>query len=309
MLPSAPVRGPPSQPERNGQGPGPSWRLAALAALGFAAGCGVSLDDVPGRACDDAHPCREGRACIDGFCFSPEALDAGVDAGATDAGGRDAGGPDAGRFDAGPQPTWQQRLHGFTGTTVDANCSVDIDPSRGNRVLAIVSSTDDTRDTATADLDTPARLPGAAYGHLRGRVTLPAPLGLRSLATFALLTTADGGAWLRLGFDAQGRLVVQSDAMTLGSAAMNESFARDGGFGAGDYAVDVSWTRGGSRRVSLDNVTLADTPIGAPGGAAAPALLRLGIASYDGDAGTGWSVTLSGWQAADDPSVVLGDVP
>lgn len=288
-------------------------RLAlAAGAAALAVACGVHLDDLPGRACDDAHPCREGRACLDGFCFASDELDAGTDAG-LDAGPADAGvdaGPgDAGAMDAGLAPLWRQKLHGFTGITVDSNCSVDIDPSRANRVLATISSSDDARDTATADLDTPGRLPGLAWGRVRGRVTLPAPLGLRGAATFASIDTADGRAWLRLAFDAQGRLLVQSDPMTLAGAAMNESFVRDGGFPAGDYSVDVTWDRTGNRRVALDGVILAETPIATPGGSQAPAVLHLGVVDYGGDAGTGWSVTLSGWEAADDPRAVLGDAP
>lgn len=286
-------------------------RLLFAAAL--ASACSVNLDDVPGRACDDAHPCREGRTCLDGFCFSPDERDAGRDAGADagplDAGAMDAGVGDAGVRDAGIAPVWRQQVHGFTGITVDGNCSVDIDPSRNNRVLAIIASSDDAHDTATADQDTPGRLPGPAWGRLRGRVTLPAPLSLRGVATFASLDTADGRAWLRLAFDAQERLLVQSDPLTLAGPAMNESFARDGGFPAGDYIIDVTWDRTGNRRVALDGVILAETPIATPGGSQAPAVLHLGIVSYDGDAGTGWSVTLSGWEAADDPRAVLGDAP
>lgn len=285
--------------------------LALCALVGAVVACGLDLPDVPGRLCDDAHPCREGRSCVDGHCFSQAELDAGAatDAGASDAGPTDAGPPDAGEPDAGPQPVWQQRLHGFTGTTVDPSCTVNIDPSRGNRVLATIASAADNRDTATGDLDDPRRLPATLSGRLRGRVTLAAPLGLRGAASFLSLSAADGGDWVRVAFDAQGRLLVQSDATTLASAAMNEAFTRDGGFPAGDYVVDVRWERPGNRRVTLDGVVLADTPIGGGGRAQPPGLLRLGIVSYGGDAGTGWSVTLSGWQLADDLSVPLGDVP
>jgi len=274
--------------------------LAVLAVVGAGA-CGVNLDDAPGRLCDDTHPCREGRRCVDGACWSDAELDAGLPP--------DGGAPDAGLPDAGPQPLWQQRLHGFTGTTVDPACSVDVDPSRGNRVLAAIVSSNDARDTATADLDTAARLPGVGYGRLRGRITLPAPLLLRGEGIFASLSASGGGDWLRLGFDAQGQLLVVSDPQTLGGAAMIESFARDGGFGAGDYVIDVAWTRGGARVVTLDGVELARSAVPAGGAGVPPAALHLGIVSYGGDAGTGWTLSLSGWQLAGDPSVTLGDVP
>lgn len=311
MLPSTAVSQPRSTLERRR----PAFRLALTAVAAALVACGVNLNDVPGRACDDTHPCREGRACLDGFCFAPDELDAGVDAGpfdagsTDDAGAGDAGAGDAGVLDAGAQPLWRQKVHGFTGITVDTNCSVDIDPSRNNRVLATISSTDDARDTATADMDTAGRLPGVAWGRVRGLVTLPAPLGLRGRATFASIDTSDGRAWLRLAFDAQGRLLVQSDATTLASTAMNEAFTRDGGFPAGDYSIDVTWDRSGARRVALDGVILAETPVASPGGSLAPAVLHLGVVDYGGDAGSGWSVTLSGWEAADDPRAVLGDAP
>ncbi|GMU62672.1 MAG: hypothetical protein AMXMBFR34_44350 [Myxococcaceae bacterium] len=268
--------------------------FALLVLWGAGASCGVDLHDLPGRACDDAHPCGAGRTCVDSHCHAPDELDGG-----------DAGSPDAGRFDAGLKPLWQQRLHGFTNSTVDTACTLDIDPSRGNRVWATIVSADDASDTATAEVEDPARLPGAAYGHLQGHLTLPAPLQLRGPASFLALDAANGDTWLKLGFDAQGRLWVRSDAQTLSSSAMTEVFTRDGGFGAGDYVLDVSWTRGGARQVSLDGVLLASSPIGPGGTTTPPARLRLGVVDYGGDAGTGWTVTLSGWQVADNPAVML----
>ncbi|MEW5740179.1 MAG: hypothetical protein AB1938_14705 [Myxococcota bacterium] len=297
----------------------PSVAFALVSLCGAVASCGVDLQDVPGRACDDTHPCREGRSCIDSRCFAPDELDAGFDGGANDAGAsdagpsdagpRDSGLPDAGGIDAGRQPVWQQKVHGFTSTTVDTACTLDIDPGQGNRVLATIASAADTRDTATANVEQPSRLPGVAYGHLRGRLTLPAPVQLRGPASFLTLAAPNGSAWIRLAFDAQGRLLVQSDAQTLASSAMSETFPRDGGYGAGDYVFDVAWTRGGARQVTVNGVLLANSPIGAGGSTTPPASLRVGIGEYGGDAGTGWAVTLSGWQLADDPAVPLEAVP
>lgn len=275
---------------------------------GAVTACGVDLHDVPGRACDETHPCRKGRTCVDGRCWAPEE-DAGIDAGLLDAGATDAGRPDAGEMDAGPRPVWQQKVHGFSSTSVDTACSVDIDPGLGNRVLAIVTAAADTRATATANVEAPSRLPGVDYGHLRGRLTLPAPVQFRGAAAFLALSAPDGSAWLRLGFDAQGRLLVQSDAQTLSSSAMYETFPRDGGYGAGDYVFDVVWARGATRQVTVNGVLLANSPIGPGGSALPPSALRLGIMDYGGDAGTGWSVTMSGWQLADNPLVSLEAVP
>lgn len=275
---------------------------SAVCAVGA---CGVDLKDVPGRACDEAHPCQAPRACLAGFCFAPSELDAGrPDSGAPDAGAFDAGTPDA-----GPQPLWQQRLHGFTTTTVDMGCAVDIDPSRGNRVVATIRAGADNQDTATADMVDPARLPKTTVGKLRGRLTLPAPVQVRGLLPVAFLGSQTGTAWVRLAFDAQGRLVVASDANTLGAAPLTEAFMPDGGFTTGDWVVEVAWTRGGNRLVWLNGAPVADTPTGSGATAPPPTELDLGILRYDSDAGTGFSLTLSGWQLADDLGVTLGDVP
>lgn len=275
----------------------------------LASACGVSLDDYPGRTCDEAHPCRAGRSCLGGFCFAPGELDGGSDAGAPpDAGRPDAGAPDAGTPDAGV-PTWQQWLHGFTATTLDSNCSVVINPGLANTVSAAIASARDTEDTATADMNDPSRLPRGGNGRFRGRVSLSAPLSLQGLATFALVGTASGTPYLSLGFNRNGRLVVSSAAGTVGPAAITQAVAPDGGFRAGDYIVDVAWRQGGTRRVFVDDVLLDEVAVPAGGAATGPEQVRLGIERYDGDAGTGWSVVLSNWKLADDQSVPLGGPP
>ena len=128
----------------------------SVVSLVLLAGCAIELDDVAGRACDESHPCRAPRACVAARCVDPLVPDSGSDGGAGDAG---LPSPDAGA-DAG-LPRWQQRLHGFTGSTVDLDggCTLDIDPSRGNRVLATVMGPGDDQDTASAEMIDGNRLP------------------------------------------------------------------------------------------------------------------------------------------------------
>ena len=212
--------------------------------------------------------------------------------------------PDAGA-DAG-LPRWQQRLHGFTGTTVDLDggATLDIDPSRGNRVLATVLGWRDDQDTALADLVDLNRLPRTLEGRMRGRITLVAPLAVKGFVPVAFIGTQSGQAFARIGFDGAGQLVVESDAQTLGAAALVERFSVDGGFSAGDWVVEVAWRVGAARQVRLNDVLLADTVVSG-GATLPPSELSLGIARYDGDAGTAFTVTLSSWQLTDDLLVPL----
>jgi hypothetical protein len=236
------------------------------------------------------------------------------DAGATGGGGGGAQGGGGGAstgggggLDAGT-PRWQQRVHGFTSTTADPGCTVTIDALRGNAVQATIVGPDDAQDTAFAELVDANRLPLTPEGRLRGRITLAAPVAVRGLVPVVFLGTQTGRAFLRAGFDDQGRLVVQSDAQTLGDTALTERFEVDGGFSAGDWVLELAWRTGRFREVRLNGALLANTAL--TGGAATPpGELDLGIARYDGDAGTAFTVTLSGWQLADDLGVTLGAVP
>ena len=280
-------------------------RWCSVVSLVLLAGCAIELDDVAGRACDDAHPCRSPRACVAARCVEPGLPDSGSDGGPRDSG---LPSPDAGA-DAG-LPRWQQRLHGFTGTTVDVDggCTLDIDPSRGNRVLATVMGPGDDRDTASAEMIDVNRLPRTLEGRMRGRITLAAPLSVKGFVPVAFIGTQSGQAFARIGFDGAGALVVESDAQTVGASALSQRFFVDGGFTAGDWVVEVAWRVGAARQVRLNDVLVADTVL-AGGATLPPAELSLGIARYDGDAGGAFTVTLSSWQLADDLLVPLGDVP
>lgn len=265
------------------------WRCSVVS-LAFFAGCAIELDDVPGRACDELHACRLPRVCVQGACVEP-----------VDAGPADAGAPPA--TDAG-LARWQQRLHGFTTATIDPPCALDIDPSRGNRVLATIRGAGDDEDTATASVTDVERLPRGLEGRVRGRVTLPAPVQVKDFVPLLFVGTPAGQAFARAGFDGAGRLRVESDAATVGSAPLVEAFTVDGGFVAGDWVVEIAWRVGAFRAVRLNGALLANTAVSG-GASAPPSMLSLGPARYDGDAGEPFSVTLSGWQLADELSVVL----
>ena len=262
------------------------------------AGCAIELDDIAGRACDEAHPCRAPRACISARCLDLVTADSGIA----------DGGPDSGLplRDAGADARWQQRLHGFTGTRVDVDggCTLDIDPARGNRVLATVLSSRDDQDTAVAELVDLNLLPRTLEGRLRGRVTLVAPLSVRGFVPIAFVGTQSGRAFARIGFDGAGQLVVESDPQTVGATALVERFKVDGGFSAGDWTIEVAWRVGTARQVRINDVLQADTVV--TGGATLPpSELSLGIERYDGDGGAAFTVTLSSWQLTDDLLVPL----
>lgn len=277
------------------------WR-GALLAVAFSA-CAVELNDVPGRACDEFHLCRAPRVCVSGACVDPSG--AGGGGGAVDSGMTGGGGSsDSGTAIDGGQARWQQKLHGFSDSNIESGCALDIDPLRGNRVLVTIQSTLDSEDTAVASMVDVARLPRGLEGRLRGRVTLPSPLALRGQLPFASLGSQTGQAWVRLSFDEQGALRVESDALTLGTTSLSETFRVDGGFPAGDTVFEVAWRAGSSRQVRINGALLADTPV--VGGATVPPNeLTLGLARYDGTGGVPVSLTLSSWQLADELSVVL----
>lgn len=212
--------------------------------------------------------------------------------------------PDGGSGSDAGMARWQQRLHGFTNTTIDTGCMLDIDPSRGNRVLATVVGPADNQDTATAELVDVNRLPRTLEGRIKGRITLAAPINVSGYVPMIFLGTQTGQAFARVGFDNQGLLVVESDPQTVGASSLVERFSVDGGFTAGDWIVEVSYRVGTGREVRINDAVVSYALVN--GGATMPPTeLSLGIARYDGAAGGAFSVTLSGWQLSDDLTVPL----
>lgn len=234
-------------------------------------GCVLDLPDAPGLKCDAAHPCETGRTCASGTCQPTGA-------------------------------TWRQSVDGFDGMTVLAGASVVL--GDGNAVTASVPSANDLHDRATADVAMP--LPMSGNGHLKGHLKLPAALSLSGTSTWLWLGS-DTQTLVALGFDASGALVCRSDAGALSAQALAQTLMQPGGFAPStDYEFELTWQRGGFWRVFVNGTSLADNSLSEPGGAlVVPTQLRLGIDRYDGSATSGWSVTLSGWQLADDPGTAL----
>ncbi|MBL8918829.1 MAG: hypothetical protein JNJ54_08230 [Myxococcaceae bacterium] len=301
------------------------WLRLFAVALVALAGCFVELDDRPGRACDDANPCREPRRCVAGACFADTELDAGAGgggaggaaggssggvAGGGAAGGTTGGGVAGGAVDAGPQPIWQQRVHGFSDVTEDTGCDATIDPSRGNLVVASVMSSRDAEDTASANVLPPLRLPTRAEGRVRGRLTLGAVPRLVGNAPFVELGAQPSGVHLQLAIAPTNELVVSSQAMTVADSAVSARYAIDGGWQRGDYLFEVRWRRGATRAVWLNGQLLGQVNLPSTSTPAPPDRLRLGIMRLDGPTDGGpFSVTLNSWQLAEDADAVLGDVP
>jgi hypothetical protein len=297
-------------------------RLSALALVALA-GCFVDLDDRPGRACDDANPCREPRRCVAGACYSDAELDAGAraggSAGGTTGGGTSGGGPGGGAtgggtaggaVDAGPQAIWQQRLHGFADVTEDTGCSAAIDPSRGNLVVASVMSSRDSEDTASANVLPPLRLPTRLEGRVRGRLTLGAVPRLVGNAPFLELGAQPNAVHLQLALAPSNELVVSSQAMTVADNAVSSRYAIDGGWQRGDYLFEVRWRRGATRAVWLNGQLLGEVNLPSTTVPAPPDRFRLGLMRLDGPTDGGpFSVTVNSWQLAEDADAVLGDVP
>ena len=304
-------------------GVSPVWtRFGWCALLVLAASCFVELDDRPGRACDESTPCREPRRCVAGACFAEGERDAGtivVDGGSAGgsagggfvASGGSAAGGSAVVVDAGPQPIWQQRLHGFSDVTQDTGCTATIDPSRGNLVVSSVISSRDNEDTASANVLAPLRLPTKLEGRVRGRLTLGSTPRLVGNAPFVELgSNTAAQVHLQLAISSANELVVSNQAMTVSDNAISNRFPIDGGWQRGDYLFEVRWRRGESRTVWLNGQLLGDVPLPSNTVPPTPDRFRVGIMRLDGPLDGGpFSVTVNSWQLAEDADAVLGDVP
>jgi hypothetical protein len=292
-----------------------STRFGWCAVVALLVGCFVDLDDRPGRACDDAMPCREPRRCIAGACFANDELDTGrTDAGSGGgaAGGSTSGGGasgGSGAIDAGPEPLWQQRLHGFTDVTQDTGCAASIDPSRGNLVVASVMSSRDSEDTASANMLSAQRLPTRLEGRVRGRLTLGNTPALTGNAPFVELGAQPDRVHLQLAISPGNELVVSSMPRTVADNAVSTRYAIDGGWQRGDYLFEVRWRRGATRTVWLNGRQLGEVALPSTTVVAPPDRFRLGLMRLDGVDGGPFSVTVNSWQLAEDADAVLGDLP
>jgi hypothetical protein len=285
-------------------------RLAWISALAIAVACGVDLPDTPGRACDDDHPCREGRACVLGRCFSVEELDAGGTGGGTGGGGGSGGtgggvgGGGGATFDAG-RVLWSQSNQGFTGQDVMANCMLEIDTVRSNRVVSTIGSS--TQNRAVAINANAATLALGGNGRLRGKFQVPQALALRGSSPWLILG-APTAPLMRLQFTQAGNLECFSAAGTLSPTAFTQTITWPGGFLPNkDYLVDVTWKRGQYREIAIDGTTVVQGALTEPdGGFVKPTELRLGIYNYNASFDGGWTISLSDWQLGEEPETPLG---
>lgn len=283
-----------------------SRRLAWIFALAIAVACGVDLPDTPGRACDDDHPCRAGRECINGRCFSVDELDAGGTGGGSGGGGGTGGGGGGGggsTADAG-SVLWSQWDQGFTGQDVATNCMLEIDVVRNNRVVSTIRS--GTQNRAVAINANAATLALNGNGRLRGKFQLPQALNLQGTSPWLILGSP-AAPLMRLQFTQAGTLQCFSAAGTLSPVAFTQTITWPGGFQPNrDYLLDVTWKRGQYREIAIDGTTVVQGSLSEPdGGFVKPTELRLGIYGYASTADAGWTMTLSDWQLAEEPETPL----
>jgi hypothetical protein len=307
--------------------------IAAAGVAGWLASCGVELDDKPGRACDDSHACTSPRSCVSGHCFAPSELDGGVGGGgggsdggtgggtgggsATGGGGGSGGGSAGGVgggtgtggggsvFDAGLS-IWAQARDGFTSQTVGTNCSLEIDTLRENKVVSTIDRALDANDHATANELDGGVLPSTGDGHLIGKFQLPSTLTLNNNSVWLYLGSGNK-AMVQLAFDSQGRLICSSSTGMLSTTAVTQTVSMGGGFMPNtDYLVDIKWKKGNYRTVSINGAQVANTTgLTDPGTVPALDQLKLGIKNLDGDAGTGWTISLTEWELADEDTKAL----
>jgi hypothetical protein len=288
-------------------------RAALVLALAIALACGVDLVDTPGRACDDDHPCRAGRECIAGRCFSTDELDGGGTGGGAGGAGGGGGGSGGGVggsggggafVDAG-SVLWSQWNEGFTGQDVLTNCMLEIDAVRNNRVVSTIRNS--SFDRAVAINANPATLALNGNGRLRGKFQLPQPLTLAGGSTWFVLGPVATPV-LALRFTQAGNLECFSAAGTLSSQAFTQTIIWPGGWLPNkDYLVDVTWKRGQYREVAIDGTTVVQGALTDPLNTfTKPIEMRVGIVNYAGTADAGWTIALSDWQLGEEPDTVLG---
>jgi len=290
------------------------------------AACAVDLPDEPGLRCDDGHPCSLGRECVGGFCVEEGGAaggDSGGGDGAAGGGGATAGGAATAGGGAGGMATaggsaggamlpdagsviWRQEVNGFTDVQDFGSATIVIRADAGNQVVSTVQTADDGNDRGTAEVRDAGWLPQLGHGRIKGRFRIPAALNLRASSTFVRLENG-ANVVVSLAFDNMGRLIVRSDTGFVSNGALTQTISWPGGFLANtDYTVDVAWQRGGYRVLYINGADAGRLTANAPGTAlVTPDRLRLGIYRYDGDAGTGWSITLTDWALADGPGVPL----
>ncbi len=214
-------------------------------------------------------------------------------------------------FDAGPGPVWQQPVHGFTSTTLDIGCVAMIDSANGHQLNSTVMSTADAEDSASGDVRDAGLLPTTLEGAVKGKLRLPArPQLVGNLPFLEYSLGQSTNVHLQLAITPGGDLQVSNGAGTVADQAVSNTYAVDGGFGAGDYLFEVRWRRGGNRRVWMNSRLLGTVALPASG--AAPSVgdrFRVGIIRLDGADGGAAAASVRAWQLGDRENSTLGDLP
>lgn len=233
----------------------------------------------------------------------------GAAAGGAAAGGS-AGGAAAGGV-AGPGPVWQQPVHGFSGFTLDTGCVAMVDAANGNQLNGTVVGTVDSEDSASGDVRDAGFLPTTFEGAVKGKLRLAARPQLAGNLPFMEYSFGQStNVHLQLAITPAGALQVSNTAGTVSDNAVTNTYAVDGGFGAGDYLFEVRWARGGNRRVWMNTRLLGTVALPATG--ANPTLgdrFRVGIMRLDGTDGGPAAVSVRAWQLGERENSTLGDLP
>lgn len=250
-------------------------------------GCFVDPGTFAGRACDDTHPCAEGRFCVEGLC-------------ANSAGPETDGG-------AVEQPLWTQWQAGAFDDELECNdCVLTIDPGKGNQVY--VSVPNDSALSGDAVARRNGSLGAPARGKWGGRFRLLGPMPTGDLGPFFAWLLGPDRLWVVVMQLQNGALRVSSSQDTLGSdAAVYLSGPLT--LGTDWHTVEVAWERNNFRTVRLDGVVvqelaLTQTAVPAP----EVVLVEIGAHTTSGFS-AGVEMELRDWQLLPDPTMPLTLTP
>lgn len=268
--------------------------MAVCLGLLSASACRIQLDDPYGRACDEEHPCSEGRVCFESTCRLPSELP-----------GSDAG--DAGaETDAGhPFLVWSQTAVGFDDLdTCSDGCQAMVTAAEGNKVWLDVPQSA-TSGYSYAVIDEHDRLPATVEGRLRGRVILHHTFSSEPTCRILELLDTSGQALLDLRVTNSGALQLSSSAGTL-TASGNTSGPSSLKLSSGqEYVLELAWRQGAWRRLWVNGTAVFDEslPSYSEENAAPRQLLFQSYPMSDGAC----EVTFVSWKLTSDPETPISD--
>ncbi|MCI0571879.1 MAG: hypothetical protein L0Y66_14090 [Myxococcaceae bacterium] len=245
-----------------------------LFTLLLASACTAELPLPEGLACDEAHPCLEGRVCgMDGLCHPPGSQPS-VTPSPAPSPTPEPPLPTSPMTPTPPSPTlpeeplnlgvrWRQREAGFTAVEAcSEGCGASLDAAQGHQLSVRIPA--GVADTAGAEVTRQEQLPAAPVGRLRGRIIVPPGTALEGQADLLMLQSrSTGGALLRLSVGPGGVLGAESAAGTLGREHV--TVADTGGrlVTGRSHLVEASFRQGAFLRVWLDGELLVDRELAA----------------------------------------------